>query len=103
MTLSEKKAIWVDANGYILLTDGGAKRKFRLSADAPSSDGLVQPWEIPALVDAISFEIRSLANKLILGATSPSPPALASNGTQMPIGWKGSGNDNLNVAQVALF
>ena len=34
--------------------------------------------------------------------TSDDAPALASDGTSLFIAWKGSGNDNLNVAQVAL-
>jgi hypothetical protein len=38
-----------------------------------------------------------LANKTILGETSPKSPAIASLGDMIVIAWKGDGNDNLNI------
>jgi hypothetical protein len=43
------------------------------------------------------FGIEGISNKVILGDTSPFAPALAAQGTQLVIAWRGDGNDNLNV------
>ena len=43
-----------------------------------------------------------LGNKFTSGETSPRPPALCAHNGNLYIGWKGDGNDNLNVAQVQL-
>ncbi len=46
--------------------------------------------------------MASLFGKIILEDTSDQGPALASHDGQggLVLGWKGSGNDNLNVAKV---
>ncbi|HEV2387204.1 MAG TPA: glycoside hydrolase family 18 protein [Candidatus Acidoferrales bacterium] len=135
---------------YVNQRQLGGLMLWELSADAPSSDGLLVPQNVPALIDAIPFGIRSLANKSVLKATSPSSPglsfledkiflacrrseadaleimfstdnggkfggtyrsaessaagpALAAHNDRLMIAWKGSGNDNLNVAEVGFF
>ena len=45
----------------------------------------------------------SFGGKFVSSETSSDAPALASNGSGLFIAWKGSGNDNLNVAEVSLF
>jgi hypothetical protein len=41
--------------------------------------------------------ITGFANKAVLGDTSPASPCLVNNGNALYLGWKGDGNDNLNV------
>ena len=43
---------------------------------------------------------NALGNKFTSGETSPRAPALCAHHGKLFIGWKGDGNDNLNVAQV---
>jgi hypothetical protein len=44
------------------------------------------------------FGIEGLEDKVVLDETSSDAPALASNQGRLFLAWKGSGNDNLNVA-----
>ena len=42
--------------------------------------------------------VEDFRNKVVLGETSDSTPSIASDGRRLFLSWKGSGNDNLNVA-----
>ena len=44
------------------------------------------------------FGIEGLEDKVVLGETSEAAPALASHNGRLFLGWKGSGNDALNLA-----
>ena len=56
------------------------------------------------LIDEAAGQMHVLAlqsaNKFTSGETSPRAPALCAHNGNLYIGWKGDGNDNLNVAQV---
>src|SRR5262245_31959136 len=43
------------------------------------------------------LQINGIGEKIILGDTSSTAPALASHDNKLFIAWKGSGNDNLNL------
>ena len=42
--------------------------------------------------------VEDFRNKVVLGESSDTSPSLASDGRRLFLAWKGSGNDNLNVA-----
>jgi hypothetical protein len=44
--------------------------------------------------------MAQLVNKVILGDTTDQAPALVSHFGCLFLAWKGSGNENLNVAEV---
>jgi len=46
--------------------------------------------------------VEGLTDKTTFQDTSPRAPTLVAHGGQLFLGWKGDGNDNLNVAQVVL-
>jgi hypothetical protein len=45
----------------------------------------------------------TFGGQFISNQTSNAAPALASDGSQVPIAWKGNGNNSLSVAQFAFF
>lgn len=45
--------------------------------------------------------VEGLSDKATFQDTSPRAPTLVQHGGRLFLGWKGDGNDNLNVAQVA--
>src|SRR6185436_76956 len=51
-----------------------------------------------AAVRAMYETIDGLKDKVVLGETSDCAPALAFHDNRVFLAWKGSGNDNLNVA-----
>ncbi|QQE89513.1 hypothetical protein [Azotobacter chroococcum] len=49
-------------------------------------------------IEALGMDgIESLEEKVVLGDTSEQAPALASHNGRLFLGWKGAGNDNLNL------
>lgn len=57
-------------------------------------------WYVPATAQGTIEGIS--AEKVTLGDQSPYQPALASLNGRLYLAWRGDGNDNINVAQVAL-
>jgi hypothetical protein len=86
--------------GYTGSTDvlqAGVQQLF--SAQGQASYVAWFEWYVPAGVQGTIDGIS--AGKVVLGDQSPYQPALASLNGRLYLAWRGDGNDNINVAQVA--